>query len=229
MHRRDVLGVEAFAAVRDRIHSAHRGDLRGKRGNDRGVVDHRARQYPDVAAGLLLPSFGDAENGRHLRAGIGGRNGEDGQARLEGNGLGEPDGRAASDGDRAVGVESPRLLAGGARHLDRDMHHRAVEDSGAAAGEAAFDVVGGSPLRRGKHERSPRAQKLDLALEVREASRSEQHPGTVEGEGDHAHMSCGGGTSAARVTRCSSAKVSPSTISRTRSPTGVTSITARSV
>jgi len=115
--------------------------------------------------------------------------------------------------------------------LTESLHERAelVRDPGAAAGEAAFDVVGGSPLRRGKHERSPRAQKLDLALEVREASRSEQHPGTVEGEGDHAHMSCGGGTSAARVTRCNSAKESPSTISRTRSPTGVTSITARSV
>ena len=74
---------------------------------------------------------------------------------------------AAADGDGAVGAEPARLLARLARRLDRHVHRRAREDAGAALAEQLGHALGGGCLlRRGQHERAPRAEPLDLGRQA---------------------------------------------------------------
>ena len=140
---------------------------------------HGLRQHARVAAGLLLPVGGRPVDRRHLRSGERGRDGEDGQRRQRWQrgrrkqtptARDDPDAANVSSGS-AIALPSPMveppptatqqsaptataMRARGRRRLDRDVHHRLVEDPGGArARGGGRDLVGERPLaRRAQHQ-----------------------------------------------------------------------------
>ena len=106
--------------MRHRIHAARRRDRRWQIERQFGVVDGGCRKRGrGVAADAL---FGDADipARRHFRAGIGCHDRDIREAGRRCRGLRQPDRRAATDDDEAVGVDpfdlAENALKGVARH-----------------------------------------------------------------------------------------------------------------
>jgi hypothetical protein len=162
--------------MRDGVDAA--GDAQADRQRERelGVVDDGARQHLGVLAGLLQAGLGDAVDRRHLAAGVGGRDRQDGQARFQRDGLAQAGGGAAAHGHGAIGIELARHLARLARGLDGHVHDGAVEHAGRARAEHVGDALGrGALLGRGQHQRATRTQRLDLLAQLRQRAGPEHH------------------------------------------------------
>ena len=170
-------GVEAFGRMRDGVDAARHAHADRQAHREFWVVDHGARQHLEVLAGLLHAGLGDAVDRRHLGARVGGRNGQDRQARVERNGLAQSGGRTAADGHGAVGAQALRHRAGFTRRLDGHVHHRAVEHAGRVRAQHVGDALGlRALLGRGQHQGAPRAQRVDLARQVLQRPGTEHHP-----------------------------------------------------
>ena len=125
-----VLRVERLDRMGDGVDPRGDGDPDRQAERQIDVIDHRLRQ--DARAALRgLPAFGGlAENGRHLRAGVGGRDDDLRQIGSERQRLAEAGRRAAADRDRAIrpgGLEGRQRTLG---HGDRRMHRRFGKQAG---------------------------------------------------------------------------------------------------
>ena len=105
-HRIAVGRVQALGGMGDGVDRADDADGERQAERQLGVVDHGARQHRRIAAGALGAALGEAVHRRHLAAGVGGRDRDHRHARVERERLGEAGGRAAADGDEAVGVDA---------------------------------------------------------------------------------------------------------------------------
>ena len=105
-HRRDrvaVLGVEPLDRVGHGVEAAGHAHAHGQAEREVGVVDDHLGQDPRPAHRGLEAILGLAEDRRDLRAGIGrGHHDLRGVVAVR-DGLAQPDGRPAAEGDDAIG------------------------------------------------------------------------------------------------------------------------------
>ena len=189
--------IQPFGRVRNRIDAARHAHLQRQSERQFGVVDHRARQHAHVAPGLLQPALGDAVDRRHLRAGIRGGDRQDGQRgrrRIaeQRDGLAQAGGRAATDGDGAIGAQPRRFGERLACGRDRHVHGGTRKDASRARSEQVGDALRlVRLLGRREHERPARAEPVDLGTELRERPGAEHDArgmgGIDEGAGLFTH------------------------------------------
>ena len=187
-HRVAVVRVQAFSRVGDGIERARHGHGIGQRERELGVVDHRARHHTQVAPCPLDAAFGDAVDRRHLAAGVGGGDGDDGQPAVQRDGLAQPRGAAAADRHGAVGAQPLRLGARLAGGFQRHVHGGPGKQAGAAVAQQRQHLLGRRGLfGRAQHQRAARAQAFDLGAHLLQAAGAEDHACRIglEGEGVH--------------------------------------------
>ena len=105
-YRVAIVRIERLDGMRHRIEAAGHRDCHRQLQRELGIVDRDPRLHPGIAAGALEAVLGESEDRGHLRTRVGGRHGHHGMPGAKRNGLGQADGRASADGDRAVDINS---------------------------------------------------------------------------------------------------------------------------
>ena len=170
------------------VHSARAADCRRQAQGQKGVVYDAAGQDALVAAGGLHPVLGAAPDRRHLGARIGRGQGDDGDARIPRDGLGEADRGAAARRHGAVRVEAPGFRDARLRHLGGDVHPRFGINADGSGTEPGGDLIRhGAPARRGQHQGAGGAQALHLLRHPLDRADAEDdaHGGGLENEVPH--------------------------------------------
>ena len=170
--RRGSRGPQRLDAVRDGVHAARRGDVRGQVVGQLGVVDDEARRHARLLARRLAPLLRDAPDGGQLGAGIGRRHRRDREAGGERDGLRQPDRRSPAERDEAVGRQlggrGPRGL--GVRRGDVHAH----ADDAAAGAHLREQALAGGGLRAARdHERAPQPEARELRGQIADRARAE--------------------------------------------------------
>ena len=155
--------VQAFRGMCHSIHAAR--DRQAQRQSEREcrVVQHRSRQHAWVASGLFDTPFGDAEDGGHLRARVGGGNRDDGQAGIEGNRLAQSNGGAATHGHGHIGSQVGGSGTGCTCGFYRHVHDGLIKNARRTLTQLARHTLGHVTLLWGtQHKRTLGAQGLHL-------------------------------------------------------------------
>ncbi|AEI81731.1 2-Chloromaleylacetate/maleylacetate reductase PcpE (plasmid) [Cupriavidus necator N-1] len=173
---RPIARVQPFGGVGNGVDAAGHAHRHRQAEGQVGVVDYRPRQHACIAPGTLQAAFGQAVDRRHLRAGVGRRDGKDGQVRFEGNGLAKPDGRAAADRHHGIGAEFRRAGPRQPRLLHRHVHDSAIEDAGAARAQHLGGALGQVALLGGaEHQQLACVQGVGFGAERRERAGTEHN------------------------------------------------------
>ncbi|MEY2659219.1 MAG: 2-Chloromaleylacetate/maleylacetate reductase PcpE [Pseudomonadota bacterium] len=148
----------------------------GQAEGELGVVDDGAWQHAGVAAGFFQAGLGDAVDGGHLAAGVGGGYGHDGQARIERDRLAQAGGGPTADGHGAVGAQFVGDAAGFAGGLDGHVHDGAVKNASGARPQHVGHALGaGALFGRGQDQGAFCAQGDDFTFQVLQAARTKHH------------------------------------------------------
>ncbi len=176
-HGVGALGIERLHPVGDGVETRGDADRRGQGQAEVDVVDHRLGHHPDGALGGLAAGLGLAQHRRHLRAGVGGGDGDLGQVGPQRQRLGKPDGRAAADRDeavRALGLDHRHGLFG---DLDGRVHGRSGEDRPAGLAQQRHRPLGHGTLRAGAdHQQALAGQGRGLFGQAVQGAFAEHHP-----------------------------------------------------
>ncbi len=174
--RRRIRGVEALDRVRDRVETAGHRHPGGQGQGELRVVEHAPGQHPHVAAGPLLPALGQPPHRRHLRAGVGGRDGDHRQLVLQRDRLAQPDRRPAAHGHAAVGAQLRCTIAGPAGDLDRHVHPRLGQHAGRPLAQGGGDRPAGVLLLgRAQDQHAGQPQGRHLVGQLRQGTGAEHH------------------------------------------------------
>ena len=177
--------VERLDGVGHGVQAARGRDL-GRQGvREERVEDDETREDARISSRRLLSAVGESPDGGARGASVGGVDGDLGDARVERDGLAETDGRAASEGDGAIGAELARALPAGLRGGERHVHARFGEGAHHAVAEESPELGGSwGLLRRGEDERAPEIEAIELRRQAGERTGAEDHVGQLRRVGE---------------------------------------------
>ena len=163
--------------MRDGVDARCRGQSRRHRHGEVDVVDHDLGQNFRARLRGLDPAAGLADDRRHLRAGVAGRQHDLRQVGAQGDRLAEAGGRTAADRHETIGPHVAHGFHRPFRHLDGRMHDGAREDAGEAFTDHLPDAGDQIFLSRGRqHQRAGNAEAGQFVGQLAQRAGAEHHP-----------------------------------------------------
>ena len=169
--------VERLDRMRDGVDARCRGQARRHRHGEVDVVDHDLGENFRARLRGLDPAAGLADDRRHLRAGVAGRQHDLRQVGAQGDRLAEAGGRTAADRHETIGPHIAHGFHRPFRHLNGRVHDCAREDAGEAFADHRPDVGDQVFLsRRRQHKRAGDAEAGQFVGQLAQRAGAEHHP-----------------------------------------------------